>query len=608
MYYRFFAASYQPFVSRFTKLCFVVCLLSAVLVAPCKTAPYVDTPLDKRASVDSFISTENPIALAGVLANIGANGVDASGADSGVVVASPSKSNPDYFYTWTRDSALTIKALVDRLIAGNAALQSTIDNYVRAQAAIQQMSNPSGGPTTGGLGEPKFNVDETAFTGSWGRPQRDGPALRATALVAYSRYLIAKGNTSYVTNTVWPIISKDLNYVVTYWNQTGFDLWEEVDGSSFFTYNAQHRALVEGNSLASELGQTCNGCSTQAPLVLCFLQSFWSGTYIFSNINVNNGRSGKDANSILSSIQVFDPAATSCDDATFQPCSDRMLANHKAVTDSFRSIYGINSGIAEGSAVAVGRYAEDVYYNGNPWYLNTLAAAEQLYDALYQWNKIGSLNVTSTSLAFFKDLDSSITTGIYASSSATYSTLTSVVKTYADGYVSKVQQYTPSTGFLTEQYERSTGTPLSAANLTWSYAAFLTAADRRAGSVPASWGSSSANTIPSNCASGGSGCSVKITFNESKTTTFGQTVYLTGSISALSSWSTTSAIALSASGYTAANPVWSVTVNLPAGTGFEYKFFVKNTDGSITWEGDPNRSYTTSSTCGSSATVNGSWR
>jgi hypothetical protein len=87
------------------------------------------------------------------------------------------------------------------------------------------------------------------------------------------------------------------------------------------------------------------------------------------------------------------------------------LANHKVVTDSFRSIYTINSGVAEGTAVAVGRYPEDSYQGGNPWYLNTLAAAEQLYDALYTWNKQGYITVTSTSLAFFKDFSSSVTAG-----------------------------------------------------------------------------------------------------------------------------------------------------------------------------------------------------
>lgn len=145
---------------------------------------------------------------------------------------------------------------------------------------------------------------------------------------------------------------------------------EEVSGSSFFTIAVQHRALVEGATFASQVGQSCSGCSSVAPQILCFQQSFWipSGNYIDSNINVNEGRTGKDANSILASIHTFDPSAA-CDDSTFQPCSSRALANHKAVTDSFRS-YGINSGASAGSAVAVGRYIEDVYYNGNPWYVS----------------------------------------------------------------------------------------------------------------------------------------------------------------------------------------------------------------------------------------------
>ena len=62
---------------------------------------------------------------------------------------------------------------------------------------------------------------------------------------------------------------------------------------------------------------------------------------------------------ILTAVHSFDSAATTCDALTFQPCSDRALANHKVVTDSFRSIYTINRGIAAGSAVAVGRYPED---------------------------------------------------------------------------------------------------------------------------------------------------------------------------------------------------------------------------------------------------------
>ena len=52
-------------------------------------------PSRRQSSLDSFIQSESTIALQGVLNNIGANGSSVAGASSGVVVASPSKSNPD---------------------------------------------------------------------------------------------------------------------------------------------------------------------------------------------------------------------------------------------------------------------------------------------------------------------------------------------------------------------------------------------------------------------------------------------------------------------------------------------------------------------------------
>lgn len=256
---------------------------------------------------------------------------------------------------------------VDRFIAGDSSVETVIQQYITAQAKLQAVSNPSGDLSDGsGLGEPKFNVNDTAFTGAWGRPQRDGPALRATALIKYANQLLSSGKQSIVKSNIWPIVSNDLNYVAQYWNQTGFDLWEEVQGSSFFTIAAQHRALVEGGTFAKALGQSCAGCDSQAPQILCFLQDFWNGTAVISNFG-SSGRSGLDANSVLSSIHTFDPNAP-CDDTTFQPCSSRALSNHKLYVDSFRSIYGVNSGKMAGSAVAVGRYPEDSYMGGNPWY------------------------------------------------------------------------------------------------------------------------------------------------------------------------------------------------------------------------------------------------
>jgi glucoamylase len=91
------------------------------------------------------------------------------------VIASPSKVNPDYWYTWTRDAALTLKEVVDTFENGyNTTLQTEIENYIAAQAYLQGVSNPSGSLSTGsGLGEPKYNVDLSAFTGSWGKSEAD---------------------------------------------------------------------------------------------------------------------------------------------------------------------------------------------------------------------------------------------------------------------------------------------------------------------------------------------------------------------------------------------------------------------------------------------------
>lgn len=277
------------------------------------------------------------------------------------------------YYTWTRDSALTFQCLIDLFEStdqdyiSRKELETDIRNYVSSQAVLQNVSNPSGTLKDGsGLGEPKFEIDLNPFSGAWGRPQRDGPALRATAMITYADWLVSHGQKAEATNIMWPIIANDLAYVGQYWNNTGFDLWEEVDGSSFFTVAVQHRALVQGANLAKKLGKSCPACVSQAPQILCFLQNFWNGNYITANINLDTSRSGIDLNSILGSIHTFDPEA-SCDDSTFQPCSARALANHKVYVDAFRSIYGVNAGLSNGSAANVGRYPEDVYQAGNPW-------------------------------------------------------------------------------------------------------------------------------------------------------------------------------------------------------------------------------------------------
>ncbi|KAH8657061.1 glycoside hydrolase family 13 protein [Tricladium varicosporioides] len=124
-------------------------------------------------------------------------------------------------------------------------------------------------------------------------------------------------------------------------------------------------------------------------------------------------------------------------------------------------------------------------------------------------------------------------------------------------------------------------------------------------STKATTTTSSVITTTSSCTAA---TSVAVTFNELVTTTYGQTIKLSGSIAALGSWDTSQAIALSAASYTSSNPLWTVTVSLAPGTVISYKFINVASSGTVTWEADPNRSYTVPSGCATAVTVSGSWQ
>jgi glucoamylase len=101
-------------------------------------------------------------------------------------------------YSWTRDSALTMLTISSRFLpsmylkpwlynqsnpvskggfdvpsdnAKDALIEPLIRDYVHFQQHLQMVTTRSGDLWTGGLNEPKFHVDGTAFDGEWGRPQ-----------------------------------------------------------------------------------------------------------------------------------------------------------------------------------------------------------------------------------------------------------------------------------------------------------------------------------------------------------------------------------------------------------------------------------------------------
>ncbi|KAG8680949.1 hypothetical protein FRC09_017857, partial [Ceratobasidium sp. 395] len=424
-----------------------------------------------------FIKTQYPIAKKGILDNIGSTGAYAKDAKPGIVVCAGGWTRPEYRITWIRDSSLIFKTLVDTWAAGrDDGLLPRIFDWVASQDRLQKTPNLTGNLTTGGLGECGFNLDESVYTGPAGRPQHDNAALRASTMIEFANGLLARKGAKgydYVANTIWPIVQLDLNYVAHHWNVTGFNLWEEVIGSCHFTLAGQIRSLKQGATLAKKLkhGSLYDFWSKQAENALCFFQDFWSPeeSVIISNINCNGPcRDTVDIGSVFTTIRNFDSEA-GCDNGTFQPCSEQAgsaLANLKAVVDSMRHTYTINNNRSETSAIAIGRFDKDTYVGGNPWYLTTFAAAEQLYDAVYQWRRVGKITITSLSLPFFQQLRSSTRAGIFKRGSKEFDELVASVVNYADEFSLINKEYIPADGSMSEQFDRETGEPTSAFRLS----------------------------------------------------------------------------------------------------------------------------------------------
>ncbi|KAL9931498.1 hypothetical protein V8E36_009663 [Tilletia maclaganii] len=437
-------------------------------------------------------------AFARILDNIG--GASAHSAVPGVlkgsVIASPSTSKPDYFYAWTRDSAMTMKIVIQAFLDGKKGVsRSLIDAWVNAETIHLRNSLSS----SSSLGEPKFNADGTLFTGPWGRPQNDGPALRATALMKYARKIGLEdplvASKLYKSDLSKPsLIKSDLEYVAHHWQDSNFDLWEEVQATHFFTLAVQKRALAEGAEFATALKDPGAAAyyRKQAAAIDAKLQTFWNKTsnriQAYQATPSDFNRVGLDCSVLLGSLHSWNQStdANGLSSHEFGPGSDRTLATHRQYVDSFRTLYPLNKAAAAPQAVGVGRYAEDVYDGvdksvGNPWFICTTTAAETLYNAQTLFRRAGTVKVNSVNRAFFDQFVEGVPVGSYAASTPTYKGLMGGMRTMADGFMELVNTHSYANGSLSEQYSRDDGSAVGARDLTWSYAAWLSSDASRRG-------------------------------------------------------------------------------------------------------------------------------
>lgn len=81
-----------------------------------------------------------------------------------------------------------------------------------------------------------------------------------------------------------------------------------------------------------------------------------------------------------------------------------------------------------------------------------------------------------------------------------------------------------------------------------------------------------------------------------------------GSIPQLGNWVVDDAYALSSYEYTVSNTNWFASLDLQAGTSFEYKYFKRNLDYTITWAAPPNMAFTVPSQCNNEIVQNDQWQ
>ncbi|WP_408096198.1 glycoside hydrolase family 15 protein [Peredibacter sp. HCB2-198] len=304
----------------------------------------------------------------------------------GMVVASPSRSNPDYYYDWVRDTALTYRAMVDYYeLKKDPKIKKMIFTWIDSEAYRQNQ------PTFTGLGEPKYFIDGSGYTGGWGRPQNDGPALRAIAMIKFARILLSEGQQNYVIQRLYhgvipadSVIKKDLEYTAHHWREPSFDLWEEEMGMHFYTLLAQHVALQEGAKLADELGD--GGAATfyrgESAKIAQYLKSEFTDSRIgilTTLRKVNGGLGYKNSNIDVAPLLAL--LHNSPYQKLFSLNSAPVRKYIEVLTNTFAELYSINKAFPS-MGVGIGRYPEDRYDGyattgvGNPWFLSTLALGE----------------------------------------------------------------------------------------------------------------------------------------------------------------------------------------------------------------------------------------
>jgi len=384
----------------------------------------------------------------------------------GCVIAAPSypSNTPgvdqDYIFNWIRDAAITMIELAEAKLPAVGGGVTVLGDYVSFAGLCFDNAAPTKGHACFTIGGQPRDWTE----------QNDGAALQILALLrAYDQL------DSAAKNAALDLIRKNLSYLLGVYQQPTTNLWEEHEGFSFFARSVQLRCLRE--IAANTIGIVVPHDLQAAALWLeAALQAHWNGTYYVSLMvpGSNPPRSvadGYDANSDIACACVY--GAIPCTDTKL--LATAALLREQWLDPASPTMYPINDADRKISVgPLLGRYPGDVYdgdvshpvMGGHPWALCTANFAELHYMLAKAIATSGKMPFDQYSAKFFGQLGIAAETKIADATAALHNAGDAMLRAiiyHSDHYE------------LSEQFDGRTGYEKSVRNLTWSYAAFLSA-------------------------------------------------------------------------------------------------------------------------------------
>jgi glucoamylase len=332
-------------------------------------------------------------------------------------------------------------------------------------------------PTPYGFGETRFNVDGSIDKSTWPRPQFDGPALRALALLDYLGHAGAALDPKAVA-AAESVVRRDLNATGRHYNDKGFDLWEYSRGFHFYTRMVQEGALLKGqryfkNRAKPEWKQAADELRSQ-------LNRHWHAEFGTIGDDLSAGpstdQSGKPVDDSVSAFSTSAVLAVNHADVWgegFDDLDGRVWSSLWKQQDYFRNNFPFNA--SRGLGPGIGRGPGDDYYGGNAFFFLTAAFAEHDFRVASRlMQQKGAVLADTNRLPTLRHvLRADVKEGTkFALPSK------EVADAFAregEAFLQTILDVIPPDGSMSEQFSKENGSPVSAKDLSWSYASVLTA-------------------------------------------------------------------------------------------------------------------------------------